>query len=55
MTSLETLLSALKFYEIEILSVDGNQVKTEKNFELAVEANGIYKLIDDGIANTRRH
>ncbi len=48
MTALQTLLSAFKFYEIEILSVNGNHVKVQNNFEVEVEANGLYKLIDDG-------
>jgi hypothetical protein len=48
MTSLEILLDALKFYEIEVLTVSGNHVKVQHNYEVEVEANGIYKLLDDG-------
>ncbi len=48
MTALEILLEALKFYEIEIVSVNSNHVKVQNNFEVEVEANGMYKLLDDG-------
>lgn len=48
MEALEILSEALEFYEIEILSVSGNHVKVQKKFEIEVEANGIYKLFDDG-------
>ena len=46
MTALETLLEALKVYEIEVIAVEGNRVKLQNNYE--VEKNKIYKLIDDG-------
>lgn len=48
MPALEILLDALKFYEIEIVSVNGNHVKIQNNYEIEVEANGLYKLSDDG-------
>jgi hypothetical protein len=48
MTALEMLLEALKFYEIEVISVNNNHVKIQNNYEIEVEANGIYKLLDDG-------
>ena len=48
MTALEILLEALKFYNIEISSVNNNCVSVHKNFEIEVEASGLYKLSDDG-------
>ena len=48
MAALEILLEALKFYQIEIVSVDGNLVKVQNNYEIEVEPNGLYKLSDDG-------
>ncbi len=48
MTAFEILLEALKFYEITIVSIDDNYVKVQNNFEIEVEKNGLYKLLDDG-------
>jgi hypothetical protein len=48
MSNLEILLEAFKFYEIEILFVEGNHVKLLHNYEIEVETNGMYKLLDDG-------
>lgn len=48
MTSLEILLEALNVYEIEVLSVESNHVKLKRNYEIEVEKNKLYKLIDDG-------
>jgi len=48
MSALETLLEALKVYEIEVLSIKGAHVKLQKNYEVQVELNKLYKLIDDG-------
>jgi hypothetical protein len=48
MSALEILLDALKFYKIEIVSIKGNHVKVQNNYEIEVEANGLYKLSDDG-------
>jgi len=44
----EILLKALQFYEIEILSINGSHVKVKNNYEIEVESNGLYKLLDDG-------
>jgi hypothetical protein len=48
MTALETLLEALKVYEIEVLALEGTHVKLQNNYEIEVERNKLYKLIDDG-------
>ena len=48
MTSLEILLEALKVYESEVITVEGNRVKLQNNYEVEVEKNKLYKLIDDG-------
>ena len=48
MSNLEILLDALNFYKIEVLAINGNHVKLQHNFEVEVEANGMYKLMDDG-------
>lgn len=48
MEALNTLLEALTFYNIEVLSVTGRMVKVQGNYEIEVEANGLYKLLDDG-------
>lgn len=48
MIAQENLLEALKGYQIEILSVEGNHVKVQNNYEIEVESNGLYKLLDDG-------
>jgi hypothetical protein len=48
MSSLEILLDALKVYNIEVLSIDGTHVKLQNNYEVEVEKNKLYKLIDDG-------
>lgn len=48
MTALETLLQALKVYEIEVIAIEGNHVKLQNNYEVEVEKNKLYKLIDDG-------
>ena len=48
MTSLGILLEALKVYEIEVIAVEGNRVKLQNNYEVEVEKNKLYKLIDDG-------
>jgi hypothetical protein len=48
MTALEILLEALKVYEIKIVSVSSNHIKVQGNYEVEVEANGLYKLLDDG-------
>jgi hypothetical protein len=48
MTIMETILQTLKAYGIEILSVNGNQIRLGHNYEVEVESNGMFKLIDDG-------
>jgi hypothetical protein len=48
MTAQEVLLDALKYYGIEVLAVNGENVKLRGNFEVEVEASGLYKLLDDG-------
>jgi hypothetical protein len=48
MTALETLLEALKIYEIEVIAIEGNRVKLQNNYEVEIEKNKLYKLIDDG-------
>ncbi|MGK2863057.1 MAG: hypothetical protein ACSLE0_14070, partial [Chitinophagaceae bacterium] len=48
MKALEVLLEALKVYEIEVISIEGNRVKLQNNYEVEVEKNKLYKLIDDG-------
>ncbi len=48
MTSLEILLEALKVYEIEVIAIEGNRVKLQNKYEVEVEKNKLYKLIDDG-------
>ena len=39
---------ALKVYEIEVIAIKGNRVKLQNNYEVEVERNKLYKLIDDG-------
>jgi hypothetical protein len=48
MTALETSLEALKVYEIEVIAIEGTHVKLQNNYEVEVEKNKLYKLIDDG-------
>jgi hypothetical protein len=48
MAPLTVLLEALQFYEIEIISIADNPVKVQNNYEMEVEKNGMYKLLDDG-------
>ncbi len=48
MTALETLLEALKVYEIEVVAIEDTHVKLQNNYEIEVEKNKLYKLIDDG-------
>ena len=44
----EILLDALRFYEIDIVSVNGIRVKVQNDYEIEVQALGDYKLFDDG-------
>ena len=48
MTALETLLEALKVYEIKVIAIEDNLVKLPNNYTVEVEKNKLYKLIDDG-------
>ncbi|MEP7321222.1 MAG: hypothetical protein ABI761_04860 [Saprospiraceae bacterium] len=48
MNPVEKLMEALKFYNIEVISINENKVKVPPNFEIEIEANGIFKLLDDG-------
>ena len=48
MSPLEILLGALYFYKIKIISINDNHLKLQNNYEVEVEANGLYKLYDDG-------
>jgi hypothetical protein len=45
---METLLEALYFYKIEVLTIDGNTVRVQNGYEVEVESNGMYKLKSDG-------
>ena len=48
MDQLSALLNTLKEYQLEVISVTDNHVKVAKNYEIEIEANGIYKLLDAG-------
>ncbi len=48
MTRMETLLAAFKTYNIEVLSVYDAHVQLEKDYEIEVEENGMYKLSTEG-------
>ena len=44
----EILLDALRFYEIDVVSVNGTRVRVQNDYEIEAEAIGEYKLFDDG-------
>jgi len=44
----EILLDALRFYEIDVVSVNGTRVKVQNDYEIEVREIGAYKLFDDG-------
>lgn len=48
MTALEILLEALKVYEIKVIAIEGSHVKLKNNYEIEVEKNKLFRLIDDG-------
>ncbi|HEY0297615.1 MAG TPA: hypothetical protein VGB84_00205 [Arachidicoccus sp.] len=48
MNAKQILLEALAFYEIKIEADSGNKILVQNNYEIEVEANGLYKLFDDG-------
>jgi hypothetical protein len=47
MTPMEMLLDALSYYEIDTVGVNGNTVLLHNNYEVEVESNGLYKLLQD--------
>lgn len=49
MTSKEWLLAALQFYNIEVVAVNENTITVAKNYEIEIEANGMYKLYEAGM------
>jgi len=48
MTTLEMLLEALKVYEIEVIAIEGTRVTLQNNYEVEVEKNQLYKLMESG-------
>ena len=44
----EILLDALRFYEIDVVSVNGTRVKVQNDYEIEIKEFGAYKLFDDG-------
>ncbi|ANI88213.1 hypothetical protein A9P82_02140 [Arachidicoccus ginsenosidimutans] len=48
MNAKETLLEALAYYKIKVERENDNHVFVQNNYEIEVEANGLYKLYDDG-------
>ena len=48
MTARQIVLDALNFYEIEVISVSGNCIRVQNNFEIEVGANRLYKLFNAG-------
>ena len=48
MTARQIVLDALKFYEIEVISVSGNYIKVQNNFEIEVGTSRLYKLFNAG-------
>jgi hypothetical protein len=49
MTTQETLVAGLKYYSIEIISVNNNKVTVGRGYSIEVETNGLYKLFSDGL------
>ena len=47
MTAREMLIDALQYYEISVLNTLGDRIYVSNNYEIEVEANGLYKLIQD--------
>ncbi|HRI20983.1 MAG TPA: hypothetical protein PLA68_08510 [Panacibacter sp.] len=41
-------LEAFKIYEIEVTGIEGNRVKLQKNYEVEVQKNKLFKRMDDG-------
>ncbi len=44
----EILLKALAFYNIQVEADNGKHIAVQNNYEIEVEANGLYKLKNDG-------
>ncbi len=45
----EELEKALMYYNIEILSAEGNFYQIARGYEIEVEQNGIFRLKDNGM------
>ena len=45
MTALETLLEALKVYEIEVIAIEDTHVKLQNNYEIEVEKTNYTSLL----------
>jgi hypothetical protein len=48
MTPLEELIDCLAFFDLPVVQVQGQVVQTVKGYTIEVEANGLYKLMQDG-------
>ena len=48
MSDQEILLDALRFYEIDVVLVNGHRVKVQNDYEIEAQELGHYKLFDDG-------
>ncbi|MFZ6024559.1 MAG: hypothetical protein ACOYVG_08920 [Bacteroidota bacterium] len=48
MTTKEILIGALQYYSIEVIKIEADKVTIGRNYEVELEANGLYKLISDG-------
>lgn len=48
MTARDILLGALQYYSIGILEEANNRIRIDRNYEIEVEANGLYKLMSEG-------
>lgn len=48
MTALELIIDCLNFYGIEIANTTHNRITLSRDYEIEVEANGLYKLKSNG-------
>ncbi len=48
MEAKELLLSALDYYSIPLVAVNNSIITVYKNYEIEIEANGLYKLKCEG-------
>jgi hypothetical protein len=48
MTATEELLDCFAFFKIEVLEKKENHIALQKGYAIEVEANGLYKLSQDG-------